>query len=203
MTAFCERLAASSAKFTKLLASRESAVSGKRQNASKYTGTTVSFAADDNSTVAADSTVGGKYASLAEALQAGGADDIVYASKPSVSPPREDHDWGMKAWNERPSGKASCPAEYDPRSVGLRSRSVNDISSTRLEKGGGSGRGRARSRIRNQAWSPSAIVTGDWKSEGHTKSSAVSVSAQDSSVSMSRFEQRVYGADASVAELLS
>lgn len=203
MTAFCERLAACSLKFTKLLAPKANDGSGKRQNASKSTGTTVSFAADDNSTVAVDSTVGGNSASLAEALQAGGADDIVYASKPFVSPPREDHDWGMKAWNERPSGKPSCPAESDARSLGLRSRSANDISSTGLEKDGRGRRGRTRSRVRKQAWSPSAILMGDWENETHAKSSAVSLSAQDSSVSMSRFEQRVYGADASVAELLS
>jgi hypothetical protein len=204
MTAFCERLAACSVKFTKLLAAKSSdGSSGNHQNASKSTGITVSFAVDDNSSIAIDSTVGSRSASLAEALQAGGSDDIVYASKPLVSPPREDRDWGMKAWNARPSGKASCPTESDPRSIGLRSRSANDRSSTGLEKGGRSRRARARPRMRKQAWSPSAIVTDGWENESRAESSNVGVSAQDSTVSMSRSEQRVYGSDASVAELLS
>lgn len=165
MTAFCERLAACSVKFTKLLAEKSSDGSGNRQNGSTLTGTTVSFAVDNNSSSTLDSTAGGRPTSLAEALQACGSNDIVYASKPVASPHREDHDWGMKAWNDRP-GNASRPAESDVRSPGLRSRSANDISSyTGPEKGGPSQRGRARSRIHKQAWSPSAIASTGWENE--------------------------------------
>lgn len=140
--------------------------------------------------------VGSRSASLADALQAGGAGDIVYASKRLVSPARKDRDWGTKAWNARP-GTTACASET-LRTIGLR-RSENDPGSFTIAVENHDGRSRrkhSRPRIRKQAWSPSAIVTS-------VSESNIGVSVQDSTVSMSRFEQRVYGSDASVAELLS
>ena len=199
---FCERLAVCSSKFAKLLAAKTSDGGGGRQSASKPGGSAVSFAAVsfNNESLAVESsaaTVFSRSASLADALQAGGAGDIVYASKRVVSPTRKDRDWGKKAWNARP-GTTACASESSLRTVGLH-KSDNDLGSFAVENHDGrSRRKHSRPRIRKQAWSPSAIVTRVSESE----SINVGVSVHDSTVSMSRFEQRVYGSDASVAELL-
>ena len=81
---FCERLAVCSSKFAKLLAAKTSDGGGGHH--SKPGGSAVSFAAVsfNNESLAVESsaaTVVSRSASLADALQAGGAGDIVYASK--------------------------------------------------------------------------------------------------------------------------
>lgn len=207
MTAFCERLSACSAKFANLLAPNVSNSEGSPHIATKSTRANVSFILDGRDNVRADSSTaqnGSGSTSLAEMLQAGGADAIIYAAKPLVPHAAKDHDWGKKAWNERPRTTPASSNVPRARSLGLRRLSENDVRSRIGERQGRRSRSRqARPGVRKQAWSPSAIVPAGWLNESEAESRNIDLLEQDSTVSMSRSEQRVYGADASVAELLS